>query len=886
MLKRLVKTILILPCLSIWFSVPIAFAQVIPDNSLGKESSTVTNGAEVKQQLVDLISGGATRDNNLFHSFTEFSIPEAAKVYFANPEGITNILTRITGKDASEILGTLGVNGNANLFLLNPNGIIFGQNSRLDVSGSFLATTADRLIFNNGFAFSASNPESPPLLTVNIPVGLQFGTKAEPIVNRSQSLDFNNLPVGLQMKPKQNLSFVGGDIVMESGKISAPFARVELVSVTPDSFVGIQPDASNWKLNFDRVSNFQDITLSQNSQIDTSGSGGGEVFVKGKRVTFSDGSDIFSLTLGDDNGGGINIDASESIDLIGGQVEGQYFAFLDTSTIGKGNGGKINITTSNLRLLNGGRIIAGTIAEGNAGDISIAADRVEAVGTTSNGTRASTISNATEDNATGNGGNLWIDTKNLLIRDGVQIAVSTSGTGMAGNLNISASESIDIAGTISRANPEGTIEIFSSGLFAGVEPGAKGKGGNLSIATGNLRLSDGARVTTSTFGEGNAGDLTVTAKNVEVDGVLVDEIGSFNGLLANVEKDATGKGGNLTINTDRLRILNGGQVSASTFGNGDAGNVTVTAKDIELSGTSPDRKFSSSLSAASTTPFNAGFLNVNTDTLNVSNDAQISVSSIDRLGGAGNLELKANSIFLDKGGSLRAEVNTGDRGNIKIESSYFQLGRDSKVTTDAFGRASGGNITIKSDNLVLLENSSIVADSLNDFGGLVTVHTKGLFQSLDSQITASSDRGAFFNGIVEINKLEVDPQSLMVNLPQETVEPKQTIVRSCSAAQDYSLVVSGRGGIPQNPSQTIRSDTVWSDLRLLSDDRVAEKKVDSPSTINKNYPPIEARQLKINQKGNLELVANSDRTKDRRDWQKTLNCSELKSNEGSSSVRK
>jgi filamentous hemagglutinin family protein len=872
MLKRLVRTILILPCLSIWFSAPIALAQVIPDSSLGKESSTVTNGVEVKQQLVDLIEGGVIRDNNLFHSFTEFTVPEAAKVYFANPEGITNILTRVTGNNLSEILGTLGVNGNANLFLLNPNGIIFGRNARLDVSGSFLATTADRLIFNNGFAFSASNPESPPLLTVNIPVGLQFGAKGEAIVNRSQALDVNNVPAGLQIQPKQNLTFVGGNILMESGKIAAPFARVELGSVSPGSFVGIKPDGNHWKLQLDRVSNFQDIILSQNSQIDTTGSGGGEVFVTGRRVILDDGSDIFALTLGDDNGGGIYIDASESIDLVGGKAEDRYFAFLDTSTLGKGNGGQIAIETSNLRLLNGGRIIASTEREGNAGDISlVAADRVEVVGTTAKGTRASKISNSTEEDATGNGGNLWIDTKNLLIRDGVQITVSTSGKGNAGNLNVSASESIDIAGTITKYSPELGKQIFSSGLFAGVEPGAKGKGGNLSISTGSLRLTDGARVTTSTFGEGNAGDLTVTAKDIEVKGILIDEIDSFNGLLANVEKGATGKGGNLTINTDRLRILDGGQVSASTFGNGDAGNLTITAKAIELSGTSEDKKFPSSLSASSTTPFNAGFLRANTDFLSVRNGAQISVSSIDRLGGAGNLEIKANSIFLDNGGSFRAEVNTGDRGNITIDSSYLQLGRDSQITTNAIGDASGGNIAIESDNLVLLENSLIAANSLNNFGGVVTVNTKGLFQSLDSKITASSDRDASFNGIVKINKLEVDPQSLMVNLPQETVEPKQTVVRSCSAAQDYSLVVSGRGGIPQDPSQTIRSDTVWSDLRLLSQHPVADKKLDRATEVNNYSPPLEARQLKLNHKGNLELVAIGDR----HDWQKTPDCSEL-----------
>jgi filamentous hemagglutinin family protein len=873
--KRLAVEILILPCFFVWFSCPNVVAQVIPDNSLGNESSTVTPDVAIKEKLVDLIKGGAARGDNLFHSFAEFQIPDGKSVYFTNPDGIANIITRITGNNISEILGTLGVNGNANLFLVNPNGIIFGENASLDIAGSFLVTTADRLIFKNGFEFSASNPQAPPLLTINLPIGLQFGAKAESIVNRSQALDSQGFKVGLQVQPQQNITLVGGNIFLEAGKITAPFGRVELGSVGPGSLVALEPDAKSWKLNFDRANNFQDLVFSQGAFVSTRGTGGGEVFVRGKRLILAEGSDIFAETLGDDDGGIIRINTSESVELFGGPVEGQFFAYLDASTYGKGKGGNIEIFTGRLRLIGGARILASTYAQGNSGNVRIEADAIEMSGVTANGRSASRIASDARKEATGRGGNITIETRNLTLRNGAQIGSGTFGQGDAGSLKILATESIDLAGIISRTKEDGSgEEQFSSGLFAGVEPGAKGKGSIMSIETNRLRLAEGARVTTSTFGEGDAGDLNIIAKDIEVNGIIVDEINSFNGLLANVEKGAAGKGGNLTITTDRLRILNGGQVSASTFGNGNAGNVSITAKSLELSGISPDGKFASSLAAVSTTAFDAGFLNLKTDRVRVSDGAQITVSSNDPSAGAGNLELQANSIFLDKSGSLSAEVNTGDRGNINIDTGYLELRQGSKITTNAIGTADGGNISIESDNLVLFDDSLIAANSLNNFGGRVIVNTKGLFQSSASQITASSELGAFFDGIVETNSLEVDPQSLAVGLPEKTIQPEQKVVASCSTGQDYSLVVSGRGGIPENPIQTIRDNTVWWDLRPFSQKSIAHQ--NSNTTINNtelkfnNYSrPIEAQTLTTNKKGNLELVA----SKGRDNWHKIPSCS-------------
>ncbi|NEP01058.1 MAG: filamentous hemagglutinin N-terminal domain-containing protein [Symploca sp. SIO2E9] len=111
----------------------------------------------------------------LFHSFSEFNVNEGERVYFNNPSGIDNILTRVTGSNLSNILGTLGVDGGANLFLLNPNGIVFGPNARLDIQGSFFGSTASGFKFADGSEFSATNPAAPPLLTISVNPGVQWG---------------------------------------------------------------------------------------------------------------------------------------------------------------------------------------------------------------------------------------------------------------------------------------------------------------------------------------------------------------------------------------------------------------------------------------------------------------------------------------------------------------------------------------------------------------------------------------------------------------------------------------------------------------------------------------------------------------------------------------
>jgi filamentous hemagglutinin family protein len=212
---------------NVW-SANCAFAQIVPDVTLGAEGSRLTPNVQINGAVADRISGGAQRGSNLFHSFSQFNVSNGQRVYFVNPSEIQNILTRVTGGQASNILGTLGVEGSANLFLLNPNGIVFGRNTRLDVSGSFVGTTANSFVFPNGVQFSATNPQAPPLLTINVPIGLQFGSQPGRITSQAVSQnEQGNAIGGLSVASGRSLSLIGGEIALDGSMLSATDGRIQ-----------------------------------------------------------------------------------------------------------------------------------------------------------------------------------------------------------------------------------------------------------------------------------------------------------------------------------------------------------------------------------------------------------------------------------------------------------------------------------------------------------------------------------------------------------------------------------------------------------------------------------------------------------------------------------
>ncbi len=230
-------------------------AQITPDNTLGGESSVVT---PVNPQLQRL-DGGALRGINLFHSFLEFNISEGHSAYFANLAIVENIFSRVTGNNPSHLFGTLGVLGDANLFFLNPNGIVFGPNAKLDLEGAFVASTAEGFIFPGGDVFSATNPNAAPLLTVSAiaPVGLQFEGSGGAIINAGN----------LAVEPGQGLSLVGGTVVNQ-GNLVAPGGKVSLVAMPEGRLVELG--------NQGQVVGWQELTVNQgNSRLSVAELGAG-----------------------------------------------------------------------------------------------------------------------------------------------------------------------------------------------------------------------------------------------------------------------------------------------------------------------------------------------------------------------------------------------------------------------------------------------------------------------------------------------------------------------------------------------------------------------------------------------------------------------------------
>jgi filamentous hemagglutinin family protein len=268
------------------------FAQLQPDQTLGAESSVVTPIDAVS----DRIERGATRGVNLFHSFTDFNIDANRNVYFANPVGIENILTRVTGANPSHILGKLGVEGTANLFLINPHGLIFGENASLDLRGSFISSTASSIQFADGFEFNANGSPITPLLTISVPLGLQYGVNPGKIRVQGDgsgirtTSELIDTTVGLRVEPNQTLALVGGDIFLEGATLKTAGGRIELGSLGDNRFVSLTPINKGFSLGYEGTSDFKNIQLSQRAAVDASGLGAGDIYIKGKRVTITGGS--------------------------------------------------------------------------------------------------------------------------------------------------------------------------------------------------------------------------------------------------------------------------------------------------------------------------------------------------------------------------------------------------------------------------------------------------------------------------------------------------------------------------------------------------------------------------------------------------------------------
>ncbi|OUL33453.1 filamentous hemagglutinin, partial [Nostoc sp. T09] len=335
-----------------------AQAQINPDNTLGAESSRLTPNVLINGVNADQIDGGALRGSNLFHSFTQFNINDGQRVYFGNPAGVQNILTRVTGEQASNILGTLGVNGTANLFLINPNGILFGKNASLDVRGSFVGTTANAVQFGNQGIFSATNPQAAPLLTIN-PSALLFNqiNQNAAIQNNSIALAGQDLEgfdaIGLRVPDGKSLLLVGGNVSMDGGQLNAFGGHIELGGLAEAGNVNLLWNGDNLSLGFPENVTRADVSLTNQARVSVTGAGGGNIAVNARNLEILEES-VLSAGIAQGLGTPETVAGNITLNAIGEMVIGSGSEIGNVVYWGaKGNGGNISIDSGNFLLQEG-----------------------------------------------------------------------------------------------------------------------------------------------------------------------------------------------------------------------------------------------------------------------------------------------------------------------------------------------------------------------------------------------------------------------------------------------------------------------------------------------------------------------------------------------------
>ncbi|NEP48442.1 MAG: filamentous hemagglutinin N-terminal domain-containing protein [Moorea sp. SIO3C2] len=736
-----------------------ALADIVPDQTLGAEGSVVIPNTTVQGEIADKIEGGAKRGANLFHSFQKFSVGELQRVYFGLPSGIENILSRVTGSNISNILGTLGVDGSANLFLLNPNGIVFGPQAKLDVAGSFFASTANSLVFADGQEFSATSPQAPPLLTINITPGLQYG-KYDPrttiqnagnlAVGQDLTLAAGHLDLQGQLEAGNNLTLFGKDTVSIRDSVAQPFIANaggllliqgnQLINIAAHNHTdsGLLAGADLRLRSHNPVAGDAHYTAGGSFSIEQLDGLPGNLLSPHDPIILANGD----VSLGNYTGASLHILAGGSVTVgdleinstdtannaISPNNSNPFLASLANVTLSDQAGTSIVIDgssqpTLDIRagidwtLLGGfpgnsdtGNLgsnfgTAATSADITIGDISIQAPNGLVFLTNQYQPNGSNPTNTleigtlrTDDNFggfVGNSGDVIID-----YRGGIEISDSASPPLRD---RIDTSSATGNAGQIKLITFD-DITLDNSDLIT--RTSNAGQAGDITIETGSFTARRGARIRANSNSQADAGNITITASGaVSIDGRNGTQRNN-NGtqIVSRLENGGIGKSGDITIKGDSVSVTDSAVLDARLRGEGSAGNIKIEARQVLFKG-------------APRVTFSDGREN------EASSEAMVNVEG-GATGQGGTITIKTESLSIEDGARLSADLNgEGTGGNIEIDAS------DSVTVSGAIGNrfsrirsnvgefvgkdavGNGGNITIRTGSLSLTQSGQIQANT-------------------------------------------------------------------------------------------------------------------------------------------------------------------------------
>jgi filamentous hemagglutinin family protein len=856
----------------------MASAQALPpsvrtpkaDQTLGTQVSGTNNNFTV--------TGGLNRGQTLFHSFKDFSIPTGGAANFNNPVGTRDIITRVTGNLFSDLNGTLNSNG-ANFLLINPNGVVFGPNARLNVGKAFAASTASGVDLIDGqgrqITFGTKPGGDAPLLKINPNVFLNISrlNMGASVPNNPGIVNYGKLQTN---NDSQYIGLIGGNVTLDGkyggGKIIAPGGRIDLGGLNSAGTVstdaqGLVFGGNGLTLGDVLLTNDASVSARANQTLGTVNpffsslaSTGSNININANNLNilnsgakFDNGLSAIDNGLEKDSGfktkpaGDININTTDQVNLDNADIKNTLRGGAE------GKIGDININANSLKLINASAIVTSTFGKGDAGniklkttgDISISGIRPQFTRLITKDSERSDISSGSY--GIGNAGKITIDTQNrgnLTLLNGARITskIEKNAIGNGGDIQISARE----------------IDLKNNSVISSSNVGGKGNAGNIDLKTiGDIRISDStpsrsvnffgdnlnlisSAILSSVGGRGNAGNITIDTQDR-------GKLSLLNGANINssIQQGAVGNGGDIAISARKIDLGNNSTISST---NGAGAKLAAGGAKLAIAIDTIDGG-------------DAGNINIKTtDALDISNGSYIVNINLGR-GKIGNISIASDRVTLNNNSFIVSASSGGKGGNIQLTTlDRLLLRNESGIVTDslsAVNKADGGNITISSPLIIALPgNNDISANANGGNGGRVDIISKGLFgiqfrprlSDLTNDITVSSTFGQ--SGIVNISTPGTDPGKDSTVLPTVPTDASNQIAQTCGASRENKFVVAGRGGLPANANDPLTSDVVWQDARGTNSQPTASSATTDPTKL---APP--ATGLVFDGKGKATLIA-------------------------------